>query len=143
MGEKQARNVKRAPFNATLFLNLHENRANTEKNIMNRQCFLYLLAYYLQISATTTQPPHPEMEYTEGAHIDPKYSLPRVNFSDSDGNHTLVPANLARVLNFYNTELLAANWGRTQDYVTSRCRKDVQSYLEGLKKTEKWALKSK
>nr|CAH7764412.1 unnamed protein product [Callosobruchus chinensis] len=55
----------------------------------------------------------PQMEYDEGTSIEAKYSLPAVNVSGTGGNGTtLVRASLARVLDFYNTEQLAANWGQ-------------------------------
>ncbi|EFA05306.2 nose resistant to fluoxetine protein 6 [Tribolium castaneum] len=101
---------------------------------MNKTIFLFLLAY-----ATATK--LLEMEYKEGTKVDPKYSLPQVNLSASDGNHTVVPASLARVLNFFNSEILAANWETTKKLVSLSCRKDVELYLEGLRKTENWALK--
>ena len=82
-----------------------------------------------------------EMEYREGTRVDPKYSLPQVNLS-AGGNHTVVPASLARVLNFYNTEVLAANWERTKGFVGAGCRRDVEMYLQGKRKMENWALKS-
>lgn len=113
-----------------VFLNLPEARSKMKKSI-----FIYLLAYLPNFQFK-------EIEYKEGSKIDPKYSLPKVNLSASDGNHT-VPASLARVLNFYNTEILAANWDRMRNLVTLSCRKDVELYLDGLGKMENWALKSK
>lgn len=91
-----------------------------------------------------------EMDYVEGISADPKYLLPTVNASalSDDGNlskikvHS-VPASLSRVLDFYNTELLAANWNRVQKGLSTKCREDVQKYVDGLVSGEKWALKSK
>lgn len=102
-----------------------------------------LFIFLLTCKTLSLETPKSEMEYKEGTAVDPKYSLPQVNLSVSDGNHTVVPASLARVLNFYNSELLAANWHRTKDQISSTCRKDVELYLEGLRKTDNWALKSK
>ncbi|XP_068911738.1 nose resistant to fluoxetine protein 6 [Tenebrio molitor] len=100
-----------------------------------------LFIFLLTCKTLSLETPKSEMEYKEGTAVDPKYSLPQVNLSVSDGNHTVVPASLARVLNFYNSELLAANWHRTKDQISSTCRKDVELYLEGLRKTDNWALK--
>lgn len=84
-----------------------------------------------------------EMEYSEGASVEAKYLLPPVNVSVS-GNATThtVTASLARVLDFYNTELLAVNWQRFKGLLTEGCRKDVDVYIRGLSRTENWALKS-
>lgn len=102
---------------------------------MKKIILLLLLTYTTKITSIDPENSK-DMEFFEGIKIEPK-----VNFSVSDGNQTLVP--LAKVLNFYNTELLAANWDKTKNLVTSSCRKDVELYLKGLKRVESWALKSK
>ncbi|VEN43510.1 unnamed protein product, partial [Callosobruchus maculatus] len=84
----------------------------------------------------------PQMEYDEGTSIEAKYSLPAVNVSGTGGNGTtLVRASLARVLDFYNTEQLAANWGEVGVKLSKGCEKDVEAYIKGLGKAENWALK--
>ncbi|RZB38996.1 nose resistant to fluoxetine protein 6-like [Asbolus verrucosus] len=107
---------------------------------MKRIIPLFFLLTYLK-PTHTLESAIQEMEYKEGLALDPKYSLPRVNLSASDGNHTIVPASLARVLNFYNTELLAASWPWTKNLLSLSCRKDIELYLKGLRKAETWALK--
>ncbi|XP_018572754.1 nose resistant to fluoxetine protein 6-like isoform X2 [Anoplophora glabripennis] len=83
-----------------------------------------------------------EMEYSEGTSVEAKYLLPPVNVSVS-GNASIhtVRASLARVLDFYNTELLAANWGRFKGSLSEGCRKDMDTYIQGLGRAENWALK--
>nr|CAI5850604.1 unnamed protein product [Callosobruchus analis] len=84
----------------------------------------------------------PQMEYDEGTSVEAKYSLPAVNVSGTGGNGTaLVRASLARVLDFYNTEQLAANWGQVGVKLSKGCEKDVEAYIKGLGKAENWALK--
>lgn len=89
-----------------------------------------------------------EMDYIDGTKIEHKYSLPVVNASVlSDNNGTMgvntVPASLSRVLDFYNTELLSANWDRVQKGLSSDCRQNMQKYIDGLFLGDNWALKSK
>ncbi|RZC32187.1 Acyl transf 3 domain containing protein, partial [Asbolus verrucosus] len=81
-----------------------------------------------------------QVEYKKGIAVDQKYYL-QVNLSDSDRNHTIAPASLARVLNFYNSELLTVSWPRTKNLLSLSCKKDVELYMEGLRKTKIWALK--
>ncbi|XP_019869984.2 nose resistant to fluoxetine protein 6 isoform X2 [Aethina tumida] len=84
-----------------------------------------------------------EMEYREGSTVEPKYKLPSVNVSVSGERTTTqtVTASLSRVLDFYNTELLAANWDGVKTTLSFGCKRDVELYLEGLRRTENWALK--
>ncbi|CAH0552702.1 unnamed protein product [Brassicogethes aeneus] len=82
-----------------------------------------------------------EMEFKEGLTVEPKYKLPSINVSVSDDSTTTVRASLSRVLDFYNTEILAANFGRVKNTLSSGCRRDVSLYLDGLKRTTNWALK--
>ncbi|CAH1967120.1 unnamed protein product [Acanthoscelides obtectus] len=84
----------------------------------------------------------PQMEYDEGTSVEAKYSLPAVNVSGTAGNGTtLVRASLARVLDFYNTEQLAANWAQVGVKLSKGCEKDMEAYIRGLGKAENWALK--
>ncbi|KAF5270287.1 hypothetical protein FQA39_LY08398 [Lamprigera yunnana] len=86
-----------------------------------------------------------EMEYVDGRIIEHKYFLPPINvsaFSDlNDEEKNAVPASLSRVLNFYNTELLAANWYLVQKTITDVCRLQMQEYIDGLAAGVSWALK--
>lgn len=108
--------------------------------------FLFVLTYTrCTLSNTTTERSSDlqEMEYKEGASVEATYILPQVKVSVSgEIAPTTVTASLARVLNFYNTELLAAHWPRLKDAVSVGCRRDVGSYLEGLGRADNWALKS-
>lgn len=81
-----------------------------------------------------------EMYFREGSVVDARYQLPLVNVSGSD-SAVQVTASLARVLNFYNTELLAASMERVRSVVGSDCAKDLDAYIGGLQKAESWALK--
>lgn len=89
------------------------------------------------------------MQYSDGISGDARYSLPSVNVSvdNLSGNVSksilTVRASLSRVLDFYNTELLAASWDSTRDGVSEACQKDVETYIGGLSKADNWALKSK
>lgn len=87
------------------------------------------------------------MEFKHGTTVESKYLLPSINVSVKVGekskNVTSVTASLARMLNFYNTEQLTANWKTIQKKLTVSCRKDMDLYLDGLHKAENWALKSK
>ncbi|XP_074030482.1 nose resistant to fluoxetine protein 6 [Leptinotarsa decemlineata] len=78
-------------------------------------------------------------ENSEGA----KDPLSIVNDSASDLNNSslIVKESLAKVLDFYNTELLAASWGNFSVKLTQGCQKNVGAYIEGLRKAEVWALK--
>lgn len=88
-----------------------------------------------------------EMEYTDGTSVEPAYTLPQVNITtprdDGVGQVNSVPATLSRVLNFYNTEILAAQWEFVQKSLTRSCQDDMEKYLEGLAVGSTWALKSK
>lgn len=84
-----------------------------------------------------------EMEFKQGTAVEAKYLLPAVNVSVENSANRFVTANLARMLNFFNTEQLAANWDRVQKGLTLSCRKDVELFIEGLNKADNWALKSK
>lgn len=84
-----------------------------------------------------------QMEFSDGTSVEAKYSLPSVNISVDSANETqVVRSSLARVLDFYNTELLAANWGRSKSKLSNGCQKDIETYIAGLSKAENWALKS-
>lgn len=58
-------------------------------------------------------------------------------------NSNDVQVSLEDVLNFYNTELLSSRWPKFKDEVSRDCRKDMEAYLDGLRKADNWALKSK
>lgn len=111
---------------------------------------LFVLLYLKCALGNSTAPPDSdrvdmeEMEYSEGTSVEAKYLLPPVNVSVSENATTYtVRASLARVLDFYNTELLAANWDRFKDTLSEGCRKDVDTYIQGLSRAENWALKSR
>lgn len=57
-------------------------------------------------------------------------------------NSNDVQVSLEDVLNFYNTELLSSRWPKFKDEVSRDCRKDMEAYLDGLRKADNWALKS-
>nr|XP_023016448.1 nose resistant to fluoxetine protein 6-like [Leptinotarsa decemlineata] len=61
--------------------------------------------------------------------------------SDLNNSSLIVKESLAKVLDFYNTELLAASWGNFSVKLTQGCQKNVGAYIEGLRKAEVWALK--
>ncbi|XP_072392694.1 nose resistant to fluoxetine protein 6 isoform X1 [Diabrotica undecimpunctata] len=84
-----------------------------------------------------------QIEYSEGTSVEAIYSLPPVNVSVSGAwNGTqIVRASLARVLDFYNTELLSANFPRFKNGLSQGCQKDVDAYIQGLLTAENWALK--
>lgn len=91
-----------------------------------------------------------EMEYLDGTSVEPAYLLPQVNITapgagDNSGESLVssVSASLSRVLNFYNTELLTANWGSVKETITLECIDDMEKYLDGLSRGSNWALKSK
>ncbi|XP_066244997.1 nose resistant to fluoxetine protein 6 isoform X3 [Euwallacea similis] len=52
-----------------------------------------------------------------------------------------VPLSLQNVLNFYNSEALRNRWSEFRNEISTDCQKDVEAYLDGLKKAEIWALK--
>lgn len=62
------------------------------------------------------------------------------NFSESSFN---VRSSFSRVLDFYNSEMLAANWIGIKKSLSEGCQKDVEAYIKGLSKAKNWALKSK
>ncbi|KAJ8919034.1 hypothetical protein NQ315_016940 [Exocentrus adspersus] len=108
--------------------------------------FLFVLTYLRCVCSdppvTATAGDVEEMEYSEGTSVEAKYLLPPVNVSVSGNKSTrTVTASLARVLDFYNTELLAANWNRIRGRISEGCQKDVDTYLQGLARAENWALK--
>lgn len=85
-----------------------------------------------------------EIEYSEGTSVEPRYSLPPVKIGDSSENpNNVVPASLQRMLNFFNTEVLMVNWPKFKHKISKECQKDMDEYIEGLRSTENWALKSK
>lgn len=76
----------------------------------------------------------------------------RCVFSIADFSHHVQTENvthhqkgefLAKVLDFYNTELLRMNWEKVRGNVSEGCEMDVQKYLEGLEAAKGWALRSK
>ncbi|KAF5302728.1 hypothetical protein FQR65_LT08470 [Abscondita terminalis] len=86
------------------------------------------------------------MDYTDGTTIEHKYLTPSVNniSAISDLNDTFenkVPSSLAKVLDFYNTELLATNWNRFRKSLSEACEKNMQEYIVGLRTGANWALK--
>lgn len=83
-----------------------------------------------------------EMEYADGSAVEPKYFLPLVRLSVKNET-VLVPASLTRLLNVFDTEMLFANWGSTKKLVGGRCKRDMEGFMEGLRKGKSWALKSK
>lgn len=112
---------------------------------MRHLALLVLLIAKNVLSESTTE----EMEYSEGTSVEARYFLPPVNVSvdDTGGNVSkttlTVRSSLSRVLDFYNTELLAASWDRMKGNLTEGCQNDVETYIVGLGKAENWALKSK
>lgn len=88
-----------------------------------------------------------QREYSEGTETN--YSLPNVNigFSPLDGNYSeisyTIKSSLPRVLDFYNSEMLAASWNGIKKSLSKGCQKDIEAYIQGLSKAENWALKSK
>lgn len=99
-----------------------------------------------QLSAQNDTDPK-EMEYADGTSVEPAYLLPHVNITTprADGfpHVNSVPATLSRVLNFYNTEILAAQWEFVKKSLSSGCQDDMEKYLEALAAGSLWALKSK
>lgn len=99
-------------------------------------------------SSTTTTEVH-QMEYSEGTSVEMRYSLPLHNTSSlslngsSFGNDYRTKSTLSRILDFYNTEMLAERWARVKESLSEGCQKDVEAYIQGLAKAENWALKSK
>lgn len=99
-------------------------------------------------SNTTTSTAIPyddsQIDYSEGTSVEDKYSLPPENVGVSGArNSTQVVTSLARILDFYNTELLAGDFPRFKGGLSHGCQKDVETYIVGLTKAENWALKSK
>lgn len=85
-----------------------------------------------------------QIDYSEGTSVEDKYSLPPENVGVSGArNSTQVVTSLARILDFYNTELLAGDFPRFKGGLSHGCQKDVETYIVGLTKAENWALKSK
>lgn len=111
--------------------------------ILNAFFVMFLLIQSTKTTSTT------EQIQIEGLSVESKYSLPNVNVSAgpssgnfSDRSYTVKPS-LSRVLDFYNTELLAASWNGIKKSLSEGCQKDVEAYIEGMSKAENWALKSK
>lgn len=91
-----------------------------------------------------------QMQNNGGNSVETKYSVaPNMNISvDSlSGNFSQSSHNIrssfSKVLDFYNSELLAANWIGIKKSLSEGCQKDVEAYIQGLSKAENWALKSK
>lgn len=90
-----------------------------------------ILASFVQTNNTDIR------DGTKGAlSEEPADSVQSVNSND-------VQVSLEDVLNFYNTELLSSRWPKFKDEVSRDCRKDMEAYLDGLRKADNWALKSK
>lgn len=107
--------------------------------------FIYFYLIHSSISSTTDKN---QMQYSEGT-IEAKYKLPTVNISVNSlggnftGSHYTVKSSLSRVLDFYNTEMLASSWNGVKESLSEGCQKDIEAYIQGLSKAENWALKSK
>ncbi|KAB0802117.1 hypothetical protein PPYR_04303 [Photinus pyralis] len=87
-----------------------------------------------------------EMDYLDGSIVENKYLLPSINISEHSEeltNHTneKVSVGLSRALDFYNTQLLAANWNTIKIELSEDCAKDMQTYIDGLTAGATWALK--
>ena len=50
--------------------------------------------------------------------------------------------SIAKILDFYNVDLLAANFKSVELALSESCSGEVQKYLDGLRTRETWALKS-
>ncbi|KAK5650999.1 hypothetical protein RI129_002028 [Pyrocoelia pectoralis] len=86
------------------------------------------------------------MEYLDGSIVENKDSLPSINVSDLSAelyNGTIEKnsVGLSRALDFYNTELLSANWNRIKMELSKECEKNMQEYIDGLAAGANWALK--
>lgn len=110
---------------------------------------LFVVVLIVQSTFGTTTTELNQIEYSEGTSVETKPSLPAVNIgvNPTSGNFSessyTIQSSLRRVLDFYNTELLASNWNRIKKSVSAGCQKDVEAYIHGLGKAENWALKSK
>ncbi|XP_056633905.1 nose resistant to fluoxetine protein 6 [Diorhabda sublineata] len=84
-----------------------------------------------------------QIDYSEGTPVEATHSLPpgNLSLSGAPNNTQLVRGSLARVLDFYNTELLAANFPKFKHTLSQSCQKDVGAYIQGLITAENWALK--
>lgn len=105
------------------------------------KALLVALSTFRSTSGTSTT----ELNDTEDREMT---SVPHVNMSVnrlsgnlSEGSYTIKPS-LSRVLDFYNTELLALSWERIKKDLSQGCQKDVEAYIEGLSKAKTWAMKS-
>lgn len=63
------------------------------------------------------------------------------SFNSTERKNTLL--GLARTLDIFNVENLYQNWNVIKLNLSEECATDIDSYLHGLEKQEKWALKSK
>ncbi|KAK4883484.1 hypothetical protein RN001_006803 [Aquatica leii] len=105
--------------------------------------FLILISGVLTQIGTNAERSN-EMDYTEGATIEKKILIGAVNdsaFSDFNETFPNELPSLSKVLNFYNTELLAANWYRFHKSITETCQEKMQEYIIGLSIGAHWALK--
>lgn len=115
---------------------------------MNRLKVLLVLFCFMQITIGINE--KDDMEYSGGSLAEAKYAFPNSNISASNsinGNSSqssfTVKSSLPRVLDFYNTEMLAASWNGIKESLSEGCQKDVEAYIQGLGKAQNWALKSK
>lgn len=110
---------------------------------------LFVIFSLIQNTISTSPPEKNEMENSEGTSIEEKYLLPSLNISvnslsgNFSENFFSVKSSLPRVLDFYNTEMLAASWNGIKKSLSEGCQKDVEAYIHGLEKADNWALKSK
>lgn len=114
---------------------------------MNRLKAFFVLFCFMQSTIGTSTSEKNDMEYSGGSSIETKYAFPNSNISVNSGNSSqssfTVKSSLPRVLDFYNSEMLAASWNGIKKSLSEGCQKDVEAYIQGLGKAQNWALKSK
>ncbi|KAG5893050.1 hypothetical protein JTB14_014830 [Gonioctena quinquepunctata] len=92
---------------------------------------LALLGVAFSNSTTPASSQNKNEDYSEGISAEANHSAPPVNVSVSGMHNSTAWASLAKTLDFYNSEQLAANWGSFKGGLTQGCQKDVGAYIDG------------